>query len=105
MPIRRWHYGKLVLLWAWGVVLIAAALKALEGIGDPQESLMIIVGYLVMAGVVAIAVALSVITWRWLSGKEVTRHERRESVDVFIHGTDRTVSNRSAPPGDDAPSN
>ena len=64
MAVRSWHVGKIVLLWAWGVVLVILALDALKKIDNP------VTGFGLIVGLVAIPIALSVVTWRWLGGKE-----------------------------------
>jgi hypothetical protein len=65
LRITKWHFGKLVLLWAWGLALIVMLLIALESIRENY-----VLGSLVILGIVTAPVILSVITWIWLGGKE-----------------------------------
>jgi hypothetical protein len=64
MAIRRWHYGKLILLWTWGIVLCVVLIRILATITD------FVPGFTLIAALLAVLIALSVITWKWLSGKE-----------------------------------
>jgi len=64
MAIRNWHVGKVLLLWTWGVVLVAATLRHLE----PTHNF--VIGFMLIAALIAIPLALSVITWKWFGGKE-----------------------------------
>jgi hypothetical protein len=64
MNIKKWYYGKIILLWAWGVVLIAALLKMLETTEH------FVFGFLLIALLFIIPIFLSIITWKWFSGKE-----------------------------------
>lgn len=63
--LQKWHVGKLGLLWAWGLVLMLVAYDAIRKIDNP------FLGFLVIAiGFAGIPIALSVLTWRWLGGRE-----------------------------------
>jgi hypothetical protein len=67
MAIEQWHWGKLVILWAWGGMLAALLLTlfVLEPVeNSPARSA------LSLALTIALLLALSAITWRWLGGKE-----------------------------------
>ena len=67
MAIQQWHWGKLVILWAWGGMLAALLLTlfVLEPVeNSPARSA------LSLALTIALLLALSAITWRWLGGKE-----------------------------------
>lgn len=66
MAIKRWHYGKLIILWGWGVVVVALALQFLETISSERY----VLGTVLLLVVGGVPIALSVVTWRWLSGKE-----------------------------------
>lgn len=66
MAITRWHYGKLIILWAWGLLLTALALYGLEYVSGDQ----FILGTALLLAIIGIPLVLSAITWRWLSGKE-----------------------------------
>lgn len=68
MGVKHWHYGKLIILWGWGVVVIAVAFQFLKRI-SPERYVLGTALILVIAGA---PIALSVITWRWLGGKEET---------------------------------
>ena len=67
MPLARWHWGKLVILWAWGGTL--AALSLTVYLAEPAEKSPG-VSAVTLFLTLGILVALSVVTWRWLSGKE-----------------------------------
>ena len=64
MEIRKWHTGKLVLLWLWGLVLIGLALNLLEDMDNP------VFGSLLLLFIITAPIGLSVVSWKWLSGKE-----------------------------------
>jgi hypothetical protein len=67
MAIEQWHWGKLVILWAWGGMLAALLLTlfVVEPVeNSPARSA------LSLALTIALLLALSAITWRWLGGKE-----------------------------------
>lgn len=67
MSVQRWHWGKLVIVWAWGGV--AAALLLTIFLSAPVEQNPF--GALVsLTGAIAILAALTAVTWRWLGGKE-----------------------------------
>ena len=65
MAIKKWHIGKLVLLWVWGLIFVAVAWSTLEG-----GHVFWLVGYGLMVGIVAVPAGLSVVTWKWLTGQE-----------------------------------
>jgi hypothetical protein len=67
VAIEQWHWGKLVLLWAWGGTLAALLLTlfVVEPVeNSPARSA------LSLTLTIALLLALSAITWRWLGGKE-----------------------------------
>jgi hypothetical protein len=64
VSVKTWHVGKLGLLWGWGVMLIALALDLVKKIDNA------FLGFVVLGGTIAIPVLLSILTWRWLSGRE-----------------------------------
>jgi hypothetical protein len=66
MRITRWHVGKLVILWTWGIVLILLALVGVYAV--PSERLLL--GSFLLLFALAIPVVLSIITWIWLGGRE-----------------------------------
>lgn len=67
MGIRRWHWGKIVILWAWGAAaaaLLLARFLSQAAQADPLVSTLSFLGSVLILG------ALSVVTWLWLGGKE-----------------------------------
>lgn len=66
MTIRRWHYGKLILLWAWGGVALFLGIELLAAMSAER----FVVGTILVLALLAIPVFLSVVTWKWLGGKE-----------------------------------
>jgi hypothetical protein len=67
MSLRTWHAGKLVILWAWGG--LAAALLLTQFIGEPVRSRPL--SHLFeLGGSLLVLIALSIVTWRWLGGRE-----------------------------------
>jgi cytochrome b561 len=67
VAIRNWHWGKLVILWAWGGVI--AALLLTDFLSTPVQASPL-VHLLELIGFVLILLILSCVTWRWLSGRE-----------------------------------
>ena len=67
MAIRRWHWGKLVILWAWGLAVagpLFAFFQRQQGENiSPAQATAFLLSVLVL-------VALSAVTWRWLGGRE-----------------------------------
>jgi hypothetical protein len=68
--IQRWHWGKLVILWAWGG--LAAGVLMASFLSERVESNPLGSALSFVAGI-AIAVALTIVTWLWLGGKEKGR--------------------------------
>jgi hypothetical protein len=69
MTIKTWHVGKIVLLWAWGGAVIIVALHVLaENIAALTEH--VLIGFAFLGLLLIIPIGLSILTWRWLSGKE-----------------------------------
>jgi hypothetical protein len=66
MGIKRWHYGKVIILWAWGVLITGFALQALDMIATER----FMIGTALLVAIAGIPAVLSIITWKWLSGKE-----------------------------------
>ena len=64
MPVKTWHVGKLVLLWVWGLVAVGLSVQFLRSVENP------LLGFFLIAVIVGSPVVLSVITWKWLGGKE-----------------------------------
>lgn len=74
MKIQRWHWGKIVILWAWGGLLVALLLTRFlsqQAAVDPVVSSVSFLGSVVILG------ALTVVTWLWLGGKEHTPTDRQ----------------------------
>jgi membrane protein YdbS with pleckstrin-like domain len=69
MTIKTWHWGKIVMLWAWGAAVIIIDLYMLK---ENMAALTkhVLLGFAVLTLLLIIPVSLSVLTWRWLSGKE-----------------------------------
>jgi len=67
LVIRKWHSGKIILLWIWGIALILLILRRLESAQN------IVTIFLLILGTFAIPLALSVVTWKWLGGKETNK--------------------------------
>ena len=67
MSISKWHPGKLILLWSWGGLLAALALTLFLG-SKVESSPIAHLAELLIA--LLILLALSVVTWKWLSGRE-----------------------------------
>jgi len=67
MPIRKWHYGKILILWIWGGIVAGLSLTlfmAQPVETSPVAHLIEAVLFLLIAG------SLSTVTWHWLGGKE-----------------------------------
>jgi len=64
VSIRRWHYGKLILLWAWGILVCVGIVFTIPHVNS------FVVGFPLIALIPTILILLSVITWKWLGGKE-----------------------------------
>ena len=67
VAIQKWHPGKLIIVWAWGGIIAALVLTLF--LSSPVKDAP--VEHLVELVFVALALlALSGVTWHWLSGKE-----------------------------------
>jgi hypothetical protein len=74
LQVRRWHWGKIVILWAWGGLLVAMLLTRFlsqRAEVDPTVSLLSFVGSVLILGV------LTIVTWLWLGGKDDASTDRR----------------------------
>ena len=67
MAIRKWHFGKLVILWAWGAVLSALVLTHFAS--TPVSDTLILHACEIVF-VLFILLLLSTVTWLWLGSKE-----------------------------------
>ena len=67
MNIRRWHWGKIVILWTWGGLLAALLLTRFlsQSVHDDMT-----ISSLSFLSSVLILVVLTVITWIWLGAKD-----------------------------------
>lgn len=65
MKIRKWHFGKLIIIFTWSSVLEIILYSI--AISDKTRA---VLGILVSIGLFVIPIILSVIMWIWLSGKE-----------------------------------
>ena len=65
--VRRWHWGKIVILWAWGGV--AAALSLVVFLSSPANQSPAISAFTSL-GSLAILLVLSSVTWVWLGAKD-----------------------------------
>lgn len=71
MPVTRWHYGKLIILWVWGIALSALLWYVVEGLEPGSGDVVLpILGLAGLGLAFLIPVVLSVVTWIWLGGKE-----------------------------------
>jgi len=64
MAIRQWHMGKIVLLWAWGIALCVVLIQIIS------RTTNFVPGFMLIGALLAILLALSVITWKWFGSKE-----------------------------------
>jgi hypothetical protein len=69
MSIRKWHPGKLVILWIWGGTIAGLLLTAFMTRPVPSSPITHLIELLT---IVLILFVLTIITWLWLSGKEST---------------------------------
>ena len=65
MPIKKWHIGKIIILWVWGILLVTLCYSQAISKEMPPFP-----GILYVIGIFVIPVALSVVTWRWFGGRE-----------------------------------
>ena len=95
MGIQRWHWGKIVILWAWGGLFGAVLLKRFLSIpasSHPTGSTLSFVAGILILGV------LTAITWLWLGGKEGApsdpRSQLMDSELPGVQGSERSCSLR-----------
>jgi hypothetical protein len=67
MSVRKWHVGKLIILWVWGG--LCAALALTDFLGRPVQAAPV-AHLLEILFTLLVLLALSAITWHWLGGKE-----------------------------------
>lgn len=68
MSIRRWHVGKLIILWAWGGVGAALLLTDFRSGSVSAEPLRYLLELLIALAILA---ALTIVTWRWLGERTI----------------------------------
>ena len=73
MPLAKWHPGKLIILWSWGALLAALALTSFLATPVAASPAGHLVAFLIA---LLILLALSIVTWKWLSGRESGRPNR-----------------------------
>lgn len=61
--------GKIVMLWAWGVAILAVDRHVQKDYAEALEK-HIILGWVLLSLFLVIPLLLSVVTWKWFSGKE-----------------------------------
>ncbi len=66
MSVRNWHYGKLIILWAWGG--LGASLALLDFQNRPVEAGPFRHLFEILF-VLIVLVGLSAITWHWLGDR------------------------------------
>jgi hypothetical protein len=64
MALKNWHYGKLIILWIWGIVLISFVSEPLRSGGIS------VLRFIIIVFIFVIPLILSIVTWIWLSAKE-----------------------------------
>jgi len=67
MAIRKWHPGKLIIIWAWGGIATALALTGFltSPVMDTPVAHLVELVFALLA-----LLALSAVTWHWLGGRE-----------------------------------
>ena len=68
--VAGWHWGKLVILWAWGAIAVAVLWRVFLSL-TPGVQPVLTTGVLGVA--VALLLGLSVVTWVWLGGKDAAK--------------------------------
>lgn len=74
MNIKRWHWGKIVILWAWGGLIVALLLTKFL---SQKAELDPVVSSLSFFGGLLILAALTIVTWLWLGAKDQPPIDRR----------------------------
>ena len=71
MAIKNWHFGKIVLCWVAGLLMMFLALPI--GVAmERSRGLYSVPSLLVLIFLVGLPIFLFVVTWKWLSGREKT---------------------------------
>jgi tryptophan-rich sensory protein len=79
MPVAKWHPGKLIILWSWGTLFAALALTSFLATRATESSK--ISHTVTFLAAIFILIALSAITWRWLTGRESNPAQSGEPPD------------------------
>lgn len=66
MSIRKWHKGKLIILWAWGIAIVSLLMTDFLTSSVQSSPSRHSVEFLVT---LLILLALSAVTWRWLGDR------------------------------------
>ena len=69
MRLAKWHMGKVVMLWAWGVALLYVDRYLQKDYANVLEKHFVL-GWILLSLFLVIPLVLSLLTWIWLSGKE-----------------------------------
>jgi len=64
MAIRKWHVGKIAILWAWGIAICVLLIQIIV------QTKNFVPGFLLIGALLAVLLCLSVISWKWFGGKE-----------------------------------
>jgi len=72
MSISKWHHGKLTMLWAWATFIAAVALTDVKTAKADQLTLFRLCELLFVVGLL---IVLSIVTWIWLGGKEISSED------------------------------
>ena len=67
MSVRKWHTGKLVILWTWGGIIVGLVLTDFMTHPVQPAPMLRAVELLI---ILLIPLVLSGVTWHWLGGKE-----------------------------------
>jgi hypothetical protein len=65
--IKKWHWGKIVIVWAWGMIPFAYMLNLFISQSVASNPLLSMFCFLTC---LFILLYLTQVTWLWLSGKE-----------------------------------
>jgi hypothetical protein len=68
MSIRKWHFGKLIILWVWGAMAASLALLDFQTSPVPSGPFRHLFELLF---VLIILLVLSAITWHWLGDRPI----------------------------------
>ena len=67
MRIAAWHYGKLIILWAWTALLVCLIFYGGVDVlanGSTGKKLTILLAMGILP------VGMSIVTWKWLTGRQ-----------------------------------